>query len=211
MFNGGPRPKLHPGDSRKSVNGAIDTWKATIDGGCVWERTSVSVWVCESECVSERVSGDLWEQIHQMWRATRAAHICVCAGHDLGKNLIFPGPALIQHMPSRSRGDALCLNPSFKTNSILTKSVSRRNTREAFAADHTHWSPAAPNRGTKSDKNPVGKNRNFADRAVKTCLTDKDLRAVGCREMGGGRLLPAKQRKWKNTASAQSSLVMKLW
>lgn len=25
MFNGGLRPKLHPGDSRKSVNGAIDT------------------------------------------------------------------------------------------------------------------------------------------------------------------------------------------
>lgn len=166
----------------------------------VWERTSVSVWVCKSECVSERVSGDLWEQIHQMWRAKRA-HIHVCAGHDLGKNLIFPGPALIQHMPSRSHGDALCLNPSFKTNSILTKSVCRRNTKEALAADHTHWSPAAPNRATKSDKNPVGKNWNFADLRG---LTDKDLRAVGCREMGVG------QRKWKNTASAQSSLVMKL-
>lgn len=202
MFNGGPRPKLHPGDSRKSVNGAIDTWKATIDGGSVWERTRVSVWVCKSECVSERVSGDLWEQIQQMWRAKRA-HIHVCAGHDLGKNLIFPGPALIQHMPSRSRGDALCLNPSFKTNSILTKSVCRRNTGEALAA-------AAPNRGTKSEKNLVGKNRNFADLPVKTGLTDKDLRAVGCREMGGGRLLLARQRKWKNTASEQRSLVMKL-
>lgn len=113
-------------------------------------------------------------------------------------------------MPSRSPGNALCLNPSFKTNSIITKSVCRRNSGEELAADHTHWSQADPNRGTKSDTNPIGKNRNFTDLAVKTCLTDKDLRAVGCREMGGGRLLPARQRKWKNTASAQSSLVMKL-
>lgn len=52
-------------DSHKLINGAIDTWKATMDGGRLWE--SESVWVYERECVSECVSErDLREEIRQM-------------------------------------------------------------------------------------------------------------------------------------------------
>lgn len=47
------------------------------------------------------------------------------------------------------------------------------------------WSPAAPNRGTKSDKKSAGKKRNFADFTVKTILTDKDLRMVNSKKMRG--------------------------
>lgn len=147
MSNGGLKPKSRSTqrDSRKPINGAIDTWKATVDGESVWG--SVRVWVCVWVCEGKRFTGTNPPDVECVASFRRP----YLPGLRPRQEFVFSTcwRHKIHFFPAEVKTSSFSLTPLF-TNFITIKSVFQ-GTCEALEIDTDSWKPLAADRTQRSN------------------------------------------------------------